>query len=182
MPGAPELYSFRVMFQSLLAPQLQTCNSAQNVPGTSQPTKACIIWLPIPLLLKYILLSLPRFIPFTLLLKLLLARALHIPVLSMLPFYPFFSSSLYSQRLYPQSKLSHDHRKNRQHSGHFRALYVTLSFKNNVLCMSIVLYSSTRMSTIGEQTHSFGSVLFTVVSLDLEALPGRVNAYPIFVE
>lgn len=113
MPGAPELYSFRVMFQSLLAPQLQTCNSAQNVPGTSQPTKACIIWLPIPLSLKYILLSLPRFIPFTLLLKLLLARASHIPVLSMLPFYPFFSSSLYSQRLYPQSKLSHDHRKNR---------------------------------------------------------------------
>ena len=70
-PGAPESFSFRVIFPRLLAPHLHSHHSSvQNVPATFQPTKSYLIWLSASLQLNYFLHSPPCSVPLTLLLKL----------------------------------------------------------------------------------------------------------------
>ena len=64
--SAPESFSFRVIFQRLLAPHLHSCHSSvQNVPATFQPTKSYLIWLSASLQLNYFLHSPPSSVPLT---------------------------------------------------------------------------------------------------------------------
>ena len=70
-PSAPESFSYRVIFQRLLAPHFHSRHSSvQNVPATFQPTKSYLIWLSASLQLNYFLHSPPRSVPLTLLFKL----------------------------------------------------------------------------------------------------------------
>lgn len=168
-----------VMFILFLCPKCSSDPTAYKILHNLTPSPSPAQFFP---------LSPPRSVSFTLFSKLLFA--LHDPVLLMFPFngtflYHFLHFSLYSGLF---SKVTSSGRtfpppygEIRQHSSNSQVLYFALTFKRS--CMMHLLFQWLIFSPPPEckllrgQIHF--SLLFTAVSTELKALPGRFKAQKI---
>lgn len=173
----------------LLTPELRLCCScARNVPVTSQPTKPSIIWLLGPLQPDYFLLTPPRSVTFTLVFKPFLTHPTPVDVpcawtFSVISFIPHFSQ-VFSQRSHLQSKLPPAIGKVNSIPVIVKPFTLLCLFKTSydVFICPIAYVFLPPECKLYDDRHIFCFVLFTAITIDVKALPDRVDVHSIFVE